>query len=103
MQNEQDFLDKDLDYQDKISMVMQMGHKYLMEKYGTEPSDEQLEGFKDDYMKNLEENQLYEDEVYDFDSAPKGDEVIDQGAGYGELADFEDGDGFDYSEQEQEY
>ena len=44
---------------------------------------------------------MYEEEAYDLASAPKGDNVLDQGASYGEINefDFETGDGFDYSDQ----
>ena len=54
--------------------------------------------------KTLQDSKEYEDEVYNLTGQAKGSDVLDQGAGYGELNeyDFEDGEGFQYDET-QEY
>jgi hypothetical protein len=107
-----DYLEEDLEeqqqeineedhYQQKIDFIMEKGKKELTEKYGYVPTDDQLESYKEDYIKNVQDDIMFEEEIYDFNNAPKGQEVIDQGADYGGFNeyDFETGDGFDYSEE----
>ena len=105
-----DYLDEDLqDVQDlqkeqdedKLEYIMEKGKKELGEKYGYEPTEDQLETYKEDYLKALQDDEMYEEEIYDLNATPKGKEVIDQGADYGGFNeyDFETGDGFDYSEE----
>ena len=80
---------------------MEKGKKELFDKLGYEPTDDQLETYKEDYLSSKYEDEVLEDEAYNLDSTAKGKEVIDQGAGYGEFSDFdfETGDGFDYSDE----
>jgi hypothetical protein len=49
----------------------------------------------------MQDDMIYEEEAYNLGAGPKGANVLDQGAGYGEASDFdfETGDGFDYSAQ----
>jgi hypothetical protein len=88
--------------QEQELYIIEKGKKELYDKYGYEPSENQLEQYKEDYLKNMSEELDIEKDEYNFSLDPKKDEVIDQGAGYGDLNefDFETGDGFDYSEQE---
>ena len=87
---------------DKESYIIEKGKKELFEKLGYEPSEDQIEQYKEDYMKNMSEELDIEKDEYGFSLNPKNDDVIDQGSGYGDLNefDFETGDGFDYSAQE---
>jgi len=107
-----DYLEEDLEeqqinfdeedkYQQKMDFIMDKGKKELTEKYGYVPTDDQLESYKEDYIKNMQDDIMFEEEIYDFNNTPKGQEVIDQGADYGGFNeyDFETGDGFDYSEE----
>ena len=50
---------------------------------------------------DVEINKMGDDGIFDLDSTPKGKEVIDQGASYGDFNefDFETGDGFDYQDE----
>ena len=99
--NEELDFNEEQKYQDKIDMIMEKGKKELSKKLGYSPSDDQLETYKDNYLKSMQDDMMYEEEAYDLASAPKGDNVLDQGASYGEINefDFETGDGFDYSDQ----
>ena len=104
---EEDLVEQQIDineedkYQEKIDFILDKGKKELTEKYGYVPTDDQLESYKEDYIKNMQDDIMFEEEIYDFNNAPKGQEVIDQGAEYGGFNeyDFETGDGFDYSEE----
>ena len=91
-----------LDGQDKVDIILEKGKKELSEKLGYNPSDDQLETYKEDYIKNMEDDIMYEEEIYDLDGTAKGKEVLDQGADYGGFNeyDFETGEGFDYSQEE---
>ena len=105
LQEEQDeIIENDL-YQEKIDFIMDKGKKVLLKKHGHDATEDELESYKTDYLKNIEDDKMYEEEIYDFDNAPKGKEVIDMGAGYGEFNeyDFENGDGFDYTEKEEDF
>jgi len=90
------------DEEDKLDMILETGKKVLSEKLGYNPTDDQLETYKEDYIKNMEDDIMYEEEIYDLNSTSKGKEVLDQGADYGDFNeyDFETGDGFDYSQEE---
>jgi hypothetical protein len=89
------------DEQDKTEFIMEKGKKELALKYGYEPTEDQLETYKEDYMKQMEDEIMFEDEAYDLNGGPKGVNVLDQGAGYGELNQYDfDDDEFDYSEQQ---
>jgi len=94
-------IDEDEKYQEKIDYIMEKGKRELSEKYGYAPSDDQLESYKEDYLKNMQDDMMFESEIYDLNSGAKGKEVIDQGADYGGFNeyDFETGDGFDYSQE----
>jgi hypothetical protein len=98
---EQFDLDEEDGYTQKIEHIMEKGKKELYEKYGYEPTEDQLETYKEDYLKNIQDDMMIEEEIYDLNNTPKGQEVIDQGADYGDFNeyDFETGDGFDYSEE----
>jgi Leucine-rich repeat (LRR) protein len=50
--------DEELDNKEKIDFIMEEGKKKLKEKYGYEPSEDQLETYKNDYLQNLEEINL---------------------------------------------
>ena len=97
--------DEELDTKEKIDIIMEEGKKKLKEKYGYEPTEDQLETYKNDYLQNLAENDDYNNENYNLDNTAKGVDVIDQGANYGDFNeyDFENGDGFNYAEQEEEF
>jgi hypothetical protein len=101
MEENNDEANGDADYLEKMDQIMEKGKKELFDKLGYEPTDDQLETYKEDYLSSKYEDEVLEDEAYNLDSTAKGKEVIDQGAGYGEFSDFdfETGDGFDYSEE----
>jgi hypothetical protein len=92
-------------YQEESELIISKGKEYYLNKYGYLPTDDQLETYKSEYLENHHEDKMIEEEVYDLiDSTPKGEDVIDQGADYGGFNeyDFEDGDGFNYSEENYE-
>jgi hypothetical protein len=96
--------EENIDSQDeryKTEYIIEKGKKELSTKYGISPTEDQLETYKSDYIENMQDEIEFEEEVYDLNGGPKGKEVLDQGSGYGELNeyDFEDGDGFDYSDE----
>lgn len=101
LEEQQYEIDEEDKYQQKIDFIMEKGKKELTEKYGYVPSDDQLESYKEDYIKNMQDDIALEEEIYDFNNEPKGKNVLDQGADYGGFNeyDFETGDGFDYSEE----
>jgi len=90
--------------ENKLEFIMNKGKKELLKHLGHLPTEDQLESFKSDYLKNSEDDLMYEKEAYDLDSTAKGQDVLDQGADYGGFNDydFETGDGFDYSDQQDE-
>jgi hypothetical protein len=89
----------EIEYEEKLDFILNKGKKELSKKLGYEPSEAELESYKEEYLKDIEGNE--DDEIYDLNSGAKGQEVIDQGADYGGFNeyDFETGDGFDYSEE----
>ena len=101
-ENEQQELYENTKYQDKIDYIMKKGKKDLYEKYGYEPSEDQLETYKDDYLKNIRDDIMFEEEAYDLNSTAMGIDVLDQGAEYGGFNDydFETGDGFQYDHED---
>jgi len=90
---------------DKTEYILEKGKKELTSLLGHEPSADELETYKNNYMTNMIEDEQDDIENYDLDSGPKGADVLDQGAGYGELNeyDFENGDGFNYEADADEY
>ena len=96
---DQDEIENDYndEYKDKIEFIMEKGKKDLYDKYGYEPTDDQLENYKNSYLEDMQEAE----DVDSFGKDAKGKEVLDQGADYGGFNefDFETGDGFDYSDE----
>ena len=84
---------------DTLEDIKEIGKRVLTERLGYEPSKEELDEFADNYLQDQLNNEDIDEN--DLDHTAKGIEVIDQGAGYGEFSefDFEDGDGFDYSQE----
>lgn len=101
VESDQIELTEELNKEEKMDYILKEGKKKLTEKYGYEPTDAELETYKENYLENMENN----GEEDKYDDTAKGEDVIDQGAGYGELNeyDFENGDGFDYSAEEKEF
>ena len=90
---DQQEITKTLEFDDKLD---EMKNKYT-DKHGVAPTAEMLDEFKEAIISG---NQGGDDpEVFDPSADAKGDEVLDQGAGYSGFTDFdfETGDGFDYS------
>jgi hypothetical protein len=102
---EKEFIDhvEQIKEEDKLAFIMEKGKKELFKQLGHMPTDDQLESFKSDYLKSMDDDLLYEEEAYNLDSTPKGQDVLDQGADYGGFNDydFETGDGFDYSDEQE--
>jgi peptidyl-tRNA hydrolase len=98
---EQQNINNDTYVEDIEEVIYEKGRKKIFEKYGYEASDQELEDFKEEYVENMHNSKHYKDDAYDLFSTVKGEDVVDQGAGYGEFNefDFETGDGFDYSEE----
>lgn len=100
-----DIADQENDEEKKMEnendYIMKKGKEYYMDKFGYNPTDDQLETYKTDYLQNYYEDKIIEEEIYDLDNTPKGQDVIDQGTDYGGFNDydFETGNGFDYSEE----
>lgn len=94
--------ENDINNQYKLDNIMEKGKKYLFKKHGKLPTDDQLESFKHNYLKNMIDDEMFEKDAYDFENIAKGEDVIDEGGGYGELSsnDFEGEDGFDYTEEQ---
>ena len=101
MEENNDEATGDADYMEKMEQIMEKGKKDLFDKFGYEPTNDQLETYKEDYLNSKHDDEMYEEEAYDLDSTAKGQEVLDQGADYGGFNDydFETGEGFDYSEE----
>ena len=94
-------LNYNMQKEDDLDNIHESAKEHYLNKYGSEPTIDQLEKYTSNYLKELQDTKEYEDEVYDLNGQAKGADVLDQGAGYGELNeyDFEDGDGFDYSNE----
>ena len=102
---EQQDVQKKIDNDNKIEFILEKGKKELTAELGIEPTNEQLENYKNNYLESMQEQEdSYENnELNDLlMGGPRGADVLDQGAGYGELNeyDFEDGNGFDYAPEE---
>jgi hypothetical protein len=93
---------QEMESADKEYFIMEKGKKELFEKYGYLPSEEQLEEYKQNYFRESTEESEVENEMYNHILDSKIEDLTDQGVGYGFRDDFETGDGFDYS-GEQEY
>lgn len=89
------------DYKNKMNDIIEKGKKDLFKKLGYAPTEDQLETYKEDYINAMDDDIKYEEEAYDLNSTAKGKNVLDQGADYGGFSDFdfETGEGFDYSEE----
>ena len=98
--SQQEQLNEELFLEDIDEIIYDKGKKELLEKYGYQPSAQELEDYKENYISSMHDKSHYKEEAYDLFSTSKGIDVVDQGAGYGEFNefDFETGDGFDYSE-----
>lgn len=98
---ENEYID-DLETNDKEYYVIEKAKKELFEKYGYEPTDAEINEYKNEYMDQLAVDIDVENDLYNYSVDPKKEEVIDQGNEYGTFNefDFETGDGFDYSAEE---
>jgi hypothetical protein len=94
---EQKDVEKKIELDNKMEFMLDKAKK----KLGINATNKQIESFID---LNKDNEDIFEnDELNDLlVSGQKGEEVLDQGASYGELNefDFEDGDGFNYTEEE---
>jgi hypothetical protein len=90
---EQQEITQTLELDDKLD---EMKNKYT-QKHGVAPTAEMLDEFKEAIISGDQGGD--DPEVFDPSADAKGDEVLDQGAGYSGFTDFdfETGDGFDYS------
>ena len=100
LSSQQEQLNEELFLGDIDEIIYEKGKKDYLEKYGYEPSPQELEDYKENYIASIHDSKHYKEEAYDLFSTAKGPDVVDQGAGYGEFSefDFETGDGFEYSE-----
>jgi hypothetical protein len=98
---ENEYID-DLETNDKEYYVIEKAKKELFEKYGYEPTDAEINEYKNEYMDQLAVDIDVEKDLYNYSLDPKKEEVIDQGNEYGTFNefDFETGEGFDYSAEE---
>ena len=96
---EQKDYDSDVKLLENEEFIIDKAKKYLTEKLGVAPTDDQLETYKSEYLDMMHNELEMEGEADNWDSTAMGKDVLDQGAGYGEFTeyDFETGDGFDYS------
>ena len=92
-------------YTEQESFIKDKIKKYLTDKFGYSPTEDQIETYKSDYMDSMLTDLELDEEADNWDSTAMGKDVLDQGAGYGEFNeyDFETGEGFDYSDQMAEY
>ena len=95
----------DSENNDKDEYILEKGKKELTSLLGHEPNADELQSYKNKYLENMMEDNEEEMDNYDLDAGPKGAEVLDQGADYGTLNeyDFEDGEGFSYEPDGEEY
>jgi hypothetical protein len=93
--------DNQLQSDEMMEFIVDKAKIILKNKLGHNPTDDEIETFKSDYMSKMKEDDFYDEEAINWDSTAMGKDVLDQGAGYGEFSefDFETGDGFDYSDQ----
>jgi len=99
--DEINMVEDEIDYKNQMEFITEKAKKDLTEKYGFIPTEDQIETYKDDYIKDMQDESMFEEEIYDLSNDSKGKEVLDQGADYGGFNeyDFETGDGFDYSDE----
>ena len=99
MSLEQKDYDSDIKLLENEEFIIDKAKKYLTDKLGVAPTDDQLETYKSDYLDMMHNELEMENGADNWDSTAMGKDVLDQGAGYGEFTDydFETGDGFDYS------
>ena len=89
---------EELKKQDKLDKVNDKVISDFKKKYGEEPDDEYISESRDRLLEDV--NDLEDGEDPDIDGELKNPDVIDQGAEYGGLSefDFETGEGFVYDE-----
>jgi len=95
---------QNMEENDREYYILEKGKKELYNKFGYEPSDEDLNEYKEKYLSELNIDQEIENDENNYSLDVKKDDVIDQGADYGSFNeyDFETGDGFDYSAEQDE-
>lgn len=99
---ENEYVDS-LESSDKEYYVIEKAKKELFDKHGYEPTEAEINDYKNEYMDQLAVDIDVEDDLYNYSTDPKKEEVIDQGNEYGTFNefDFETGEGFDYSEEQE--
>jgi hypothetical protein len=96
---EEELYNLEQEERERDEYVIQKGKEAYIKKHGYNPTQDELETIKYDAIHNMDESMMYEQDLMDI--GPRGKEVLDQGADYGGLTefDFEDGEGFDYSDE----
>jgi hypothetical protein len=91
-----DQMDEEDKYEQRMEYIKEKGKKELAEKYGYEPNEDQLETYVEDYLKNMEDNEIFDGEVY---SAFTESSRLKSETDYGELSEnyFEDGDASEFA------
>jgi hypothetical protein len=94
---------ENLETNEKEYYVIEKAKKALFEKYGYEPTETEINNYKNEYMDEIALDMDIEKDLYNYSTDPKKEEVIDQGNEYGTFNefDFETGEGFDYSAEEE--
>jgi hypothetical protein len=82
---EQDEIDTAFKNNESDEYISEMAVKELTKKYGVEPTKDQIEDFKTQYMANVEEFDELDEGIYSQYRAKQGLEVVDVGTGYGDL------------------
>lgn len=82
---EQDEIDTTFKNNETDEYISEMAIKELTKKYGTEPTKDQIEDFKSQYMANVEEYDELDEGIYSQYRAKQGLEIVDVGTGYGDL------------------
>jgi hypothetical protein len=100
---EQKEIDEDMRLHEFDDYVLGEGYKKLTEKLGHEPNEDELTSYRQELIMQREEGEFEDDSFIPFlevQMDKESNERMDSGADYGGLQsyDFEDGDGFDYSE-----
>jgi hypothetical protein len=98
---EQQDYDNDLKFSEQMEYVTLKAKKDYINKKGKEPTLDELETYKSNYMANMYNELENDDLINNLETTSKGKDVLDQGSGYGEYSefDYETGDGFDYADQ----
>jgi len=82
---EQEGTDAMLTNIDKDEYLNEMAIKELTKKYGSSPTKDQIEEYKQEYINRSMEKDIFDEETYDLYRAKQGLDVIDVGTGYGEM------------------